>query len=390
MFLLGYLIRYPDTIQSEFRLSTDNPSITLPSLNKKQIETIFVKNNSFVNADDHLLVFTNDSDYEDVMFLEKNLKDFSFERVSDISFFEKFILKNFQLGHPIEQNWNAFSNLVFELYNITELNFYENKINLLDAEIQKQLKLKRHYNRLVFLDEQQKILEDENLEVDSILLRKGVLSKYDFRNSKDNYLEAKKKLQQNQLSMERTDLQIVRLNNKVKGLKTDENLNSLKLKLNLRKAYNKLMTSIKRWKSDNVFVSNIDGTVSYIQDIKAGGFYKGDIVVVSPLKKEFYALMQIPFKGAGKVEKSSKAILKIYDYPYREFGIITGKIKELNSVAGENFYLGKVNIDTDMASSYNKEIILKENMTGIGEIITNDRSILERLFEKLIYAFYES
>jgi hypothetical protein len=33
---------------------------------------------------------------------------------------------------------------------------------------------------------------------------------------------------------------------------------------------------------------------------------------------------------------------------------------------------------------------LRENMSGIGEIITNDRSILERLFEKITYVFHKS
>ncbi len=387
MLFLSYVIKYPDTIQSEFRLSTDNPSITLPSLTKKRIQTIFVKNNSSVKANDHLLVFANDSDYDDIMFLEKNLKDFSFNREFIIPFFEKSILKNMQLGHPIEQNWYAFSNLLLEFYNIKELASYENRIEFLDEEIQKQLELKKHFNNLVLLDEKQRILQDEKLKVDSILLSKGVLSRNDFRNSRANYLVSKRKLQQNQLSMERANLELVRLNNKVEGLKIDENITSLKLELNIREAYNRLMTSIKQWKTENLFISNIAGTVSYIQDIKSGGFYKGDIIVISPLKKEFYALLQIPFTGAGKVEESSKTILKIYDYPYREFGNITGKITELNSVAGENFYLGKVAIDTKAKTTYNKKIVLKENMTGIGEIITKDRSILERLFEKLIYAF---
>ena len=31
--------------------------------------------------------------------------------------------------------------------------------------------------------------------------------------------------------------------------------------------------------------------------------------------------------------------------------------------------------------------LIKENMSGTGEIITNDRSILGRIFEKIIYVF---
>ena len=110
-------------------------------------------------------------------------------------------------------------------------------------------------------------------------------------------------------------------------------------------------------------------------------------MIITPEDKNYYASIQIPFAGAGKVEKEQRTVLKLNDYPYREYGIIEGQLDELSAIAGESFYLGKVILEKNKISSYGKKITLRESMTGICEIITKDRSILERLFEKITYAF---
>jgi hypothetical protein len=46
LLVLGYIIKYPDVIKSEFRLSANNPSVTLPISNGNQIKKIFKNNNS--------------------------------------------------------------------------------------------------------------------------------------------------------------------------------------------------------------------------------------------------------------------------------------------------------------------------------------------------------
>lgn len=34
------------------------------------------------------------------------------------------------------------------------------------------------------------------------------------------------------------------------------------------------------------------------------------------------------------------------------------------------------------------KIKINDNMTGVGEIITHDRSLLERIFSNILYVFY--
>jgi hypothetical protein len=251
--------------------------------------------------------------------------------------------------------------------------------------------LRNHYKNLIITDNKQKELLKIKIETDSLLFSKGVISKNSFNNSKNNFLETKKSLEKNDLAKKRVDLEITRLKNGISNYSSNEIENLISRKLGIRKSLNQLRSSIDLWKRKHLLISPITGSVNFIQDIKIGGFYEGNVLIVSPKNQDYYASIKIPFAGAGKAKISQKTILKFSEYPYREYGVIESKLYELNSIAGENFYLGKVKINnSEKISSYNKKIMLRENMSGIGEIITNDRSILERLFEKITYVFHKS
>lgn len=102
---------------------------------------------------------------------------------------------------------------------------------------------------------------------------------------------------------------------------------------------------------------------------------------------KFNAQIKIPFAGAGKIKTGQKVHVKLNDYPYNEYGIVTGRIEKISNVANKDFYLGKVALDNYKITDYKKKITIKENTMGIAEIITEDRSWLGRLFEKVIYVF---
>jgi len=387
--LLGYYIKYPDVIKSEFRLSTNKPSITLPISHGYQIKKIFKNNNARVNTNDHLILFENDSKYQDVILLEKELKMFSFNKDSILLFFDKYLNENLQLGSTIEHNWISFSNKLLEYYKIKKLNFYKYQIAFIKNELSKQYQLKNHYLQLIVTDKKQGVLLEKKIETDSILFSKGIISEMNFNIKRSNSLETIKNLQQNKLALKRINLEIARLQNTINNFGSDEIENLLSTKLGIRKSLNKLLSSIELWKRKNLLISPISGKLSFIQDINPGGFYEGNVLTISPLGKNYYASIQIPLVGAGKVKKSQHVILKLNDYPYREYGVIEGELNELNSIPGENFYLGKVSLNTKNKSTYGKHIELRENMTGICNIITNDRSVLGRVFEKVTYVFYK-
>jgi len=385
--ILSYIVKYPDVIYSEFRLTTNKPSVTLPLSKGSQIEKILIKNNDFVESGSHILTIKNNSNYDNVVFLKKEIEQFVFQKDSIINFFENSIDYDLQLGDIIENDWISLSGELFEFYKIEKLGSYKSQIDFLKNELTRQYQLKKQYNQLTNTDEQQKLLLNKKIETDSILFSKGIISKMEYNNNRRDFYSNSKVLQQNNLTVKRINLDIVKLENAIKNFDNNEGEDLLKQNLGIKRSLNKLKSSIDSWERNYTLTSPIDGKVTFIQNLKEEAFYEGNVVVITPKDKDFYATISIPFRGAGKVEEGQRVVLKLNDYPYREYGILEGILKDFSPVAGEDYYLGKVEINKNNISSYGKKIRIKENMSGIGEIITNDRSILGRLFERIIYAF---
>lgn len=387
IFVLAYIVKYPDVISCEIKIITDKPSVMLPILQGSQIEEIFIKNNSKVTVNDNLIVIKNNANYRDVLLLDKELQIFSLNNEYIFNFFDRFLTKDMQLGNLIENDWMTFSNELLIFYKIKKLNFYQSQIDFLEKELSKQIKIKSQYKNLVINDEKQKILINKKIEVDSVLFVNNLSSKIEFNLNKQDYYNRSNNLEQNSLSLNRLNLEITRLQNNIQNYKNTETEILLTQQLSIRKSLNKLKSSIATWKKNFMLISPIDGKLSFIQNIEKNKYTEGNAIIVVPEGDSYYGTISIPIIGAGKAKIGQKVIIKLNDYPYREFGVLTGSLIELYPVSNEKAYVGKVLFDNINISSYNKKITIKENLNGIAEVITNDRNILERIFQTILYAF---
>jgi len=384
---MGYKIQYPDVLTSKFVLKTNQPSITLPILQSSQIEQIFVKNGSKISSNDDILILRNNSDYRDIKNLAEDLSQLKLENKALILFFENYINKELELGDIIERDWIQFMGNLLEYYKITHLDSYEKQIDYLQEELEGQEKLEKHYQVLINGDIQEKSLIKDKNSIDSMLFFEGVISKLEYNVRKIDKIKNDKYLYQNVIALQRVGTEKVKLKNAIKNYQQVELQNLLDLKLNLRESYNSLKTSIDAWHKTYVLTSPIEGTVNFLQNIEQGKFFVGDIIIITPKNNNHYAILNIPVVGAGKIEVGQKVILKLNDYPYREYGILEGVLSEINQVPGGEFYLGKVELDEKKGTHYGQKIDIKESMSGIGEIVANDRSLLGRLFERILYVF---
>ena len=97
-------------------------------------------------------------------------------------------------------------------------------------------------------------------------------------------------------------------------------------------------------------------------------------------------MISISNLGAGKVIKGQKVIIELVDFPKNDFGIIEGKVTSITSIAKDNKYEILVQLPASLKTSYNKELPAKAILKGSAKIITKDKRLLERFFEKIIVA----
>lgn len=387
LILIGWFVKYPDIITCELKLTTNTPSITLPLYPKAQIERVLVKSGDRVSRNSHLLSIRNDAKYEDVILLSNALQNFQFKKNYIISFFEEFLNKDLQLGSVIEPDWNAFSNELLVYYKIEALNSYRTQVSFLEKELSRLYILKQQYEYLISLDARQRVLIQKKAYVDSILYQQRVTSSIENILSNQDNLTRYVNLEANRLALSRTNLEITKLQNELENYHVTERENLISQQMSIRKSLNKLKSSIEAWKKSYLLISSTEGQVSFLQDLRDGRFAEGNAITIVPTNDVYHAIINIPIVGAGKVFVGQRVIVKINDYPYKEYGVLEGRLAGISNLSNDKFYLGKVMLNDSNRSSYSQKIVIHENMNGVGEIVTNDRNLIERLFQTILYGF---
>ena len=106
--------------------------------------------------------------------------------------------------------------------------------------------------------------------------------------------------------------------------------------------------------------------------------------VVPDGQLEYVAISKIPAQNSGKIKLNQRVQILLDDYPYEEFGSITGKVESFSNINVEGSYLIRISLDSvSLNSTYNKKLNYRSEMLGTAEIITEDLRLMERLFYRL-------
>jgi multidrug efflux pump subunit AcrA (membrane-fusion protein) len=388
LLVLSSIIRYPDIIYGEFRIMSNTPSITIPLAQNVQIEKLLKKNGEQVKKGNHIMVFKNSANHNDLLDASRMI---DLKLVSDDDFnllFERLKSKSLSLGE-IQGSWMQLYSSLFEHYSITELLKYEGKIRRLNYQLDKQKQLNKHYNGLLDLNKTERGIITKFSHIDSVLFSTKAISRVDYLTKQEEYILRGREQKQNEIASKRNELEMVAIMSEIEASKDEQRERLLAVRINISETVNKLKSDILTWKKTYLIEAPINGTLNFLGNIDENGFINSEenAIVITPERRGFKAIVKIPLFRSGKVEAGQNVHLKLNDYPYREFGHLSGTLTNISDVAGSNHYQARVNLGTKLQTNYKKIIYAKENMTGSAEIITEDRSLLSRVLDKFIYIF---
>lgn len=158
------------------------------------------------------------------------------------------------------------------------------------------------------------------------------------------------------------------------------------LQLVFAEAYETLSAQIMSWEHANLLKAPIDGTVTFTDYWSANQNVNADDVVMTVVPDESSHLLgkvRLPIQGAGKVTVGQKVNIKFVNYPYREYGMVTGLIERISLVPSDHFYVVKVSLPEGLRTSYGMTLPFTQKMQGTAEIITAERRLLERFLQPI-------
>ncbi|WP_396152769.1 HlyD family secretion protein [Flavobacterium sp.] len=384
LFLVSWVVKYPDIIKTDIIVTTTLPPEKLVANSSGRLEKILIADRQKIKKNTPLAVIENTANYKDVFLLKTYIDSVKINANGFLFPFEN--LPPLQLGN-IE---TAFALLEKEYLNYIQ--YKDLKPYSIDGNAQ-QYESKQLKERLQLLIEQKEIgqtelnLKKKELERFKLLHQKGVISAQEWETKNIDYLQQEKNIRNLSSQISQTRSSINDLNKNSQNTQVNKSKDDINLYRNTIQAFNQLKKSISDWEQAYVLRSTITGEVTFLQVWSENQFVNvGDNVfsIIPTTYKNFVGKVKAPAQNSGKLKIGQEVQIRLANYPDREFGIINGKVKSISLIPDkEGNLLLDISLPDGLQTSYQKQINFQQEMSGTADIITEDL----RLIERLLYQF---
>ena len=384
----AWFVRYPDVVEAKVVVTTATPPVDIMARADGRIAKLLVTDTALVSTNQLLAVLQSTANYQDVLLLDsclgawQQLKIESFRTVDqpdsltlgelqgDYADFVR-ILSDFKFGRDsrsasVQSNINS---ILMQISQLKQSIAFEEKA------------LKRTNDQLKVAEELYQKQKD--------LYEQGITSRVDFEKERTKLADLERQRDQSEENTLQKRREIISLQNNINSASFGQQETASSASNRLSGSLNTLRSNVSKWKQTYLLQSPIQGKVS-LNGLTAQQYVRqGDqVITVVPLENDkIIGRVSLPIAGSGKVKEKQRVILKLDNYPYYEFGTISGIIMSKSAVPKDNQYsilvALPVNKNNSLRTSYGKEIQFEQQLQGKAEIITDDKGFLQRISEQI-------
>jgi HlyD family secretion protein len=380
--IFTFLITYPTVLSAKVTLSSYNPAIKIYAKQSGKIIDVNIKSGDVVKKGDVLLVIESTANYNHIQFVSR-LIDFP-ETASCSSIFSQ--IDTLILG-DITTSYISLIQECNEFQQFKNDNFFEIKINYIKKEIAQydQLQLTLENQVTLYKKEHQLIEKDYHRHL--LLYSEKTISSSSIEQIEKGYISSQRILESMRTNAINNTITIYKLNQSVTQLELENKQQYNKHIQQISYFKQKLKSDISAWRDKHVIQSPIDGRLSLFASWnKNTTILLGDpILNIVPFNKEkMVAKLFLPTTNSAKIKVGQRVNIKLKDYPYQEYGMLTGTIHAISLVPDNDVYFIEVWFNTTgLTSTYGKKLEYKANMEGIAEVMIDNTSLFYKVFNRV-------
>lgn len=398
LILGSYFFRYPETVKASVTITTERPSVWIVAQSSGNIDSIYVRNHDSVKKGELIAVIHNTADTEDMKRLHEMLD--SVHMFID-SFKEEDMYmprQELQVGE-LQRDYAQLLKLLDDYLAFRKNNIQGIRIASMQRELEEQKRLVRQAEAQVDLYSRYCAISREQYRRDSILFSNRAAMVMEKEESEMKVLNGTIQLEQVKQNVIQGNISALRLRQSIDEYAAELEMQNENYRTNIRVAYEQLRSLLWNWEQTYLLKAPSDGIVSFSaywgknQPIVMG---EKSFAIVPHDPGRIIGKCKIPVAGAGKVERRQRAVVKLNEYPYMEFGLLEGEVENIyliseeeQSMAGkERFGVVDVVFPHGLTSTYHKAIPFLGELTGEVEIVTCEMSLLEHFLQPLRHLIY--
>jgi multidrug efflux pump subunit AcrA (membrane-fusion protein) len=412
LFVGSWFFKYPDVVSATIEVTTENLPVSLVARATGKLEALFVADNEIVEKDKYLAVIENSADFDDVLRLKAALiaaetvrpedgktgrktvrpedgKTVRKEEDTENQLFSYSVIQPAALG-DLQPSYHQFTKACEDYDYFVKADYYNLKINALHRQIALQQQLKQRTIKQSELSRQQLTTQERLFASDSILYAQKAIALVEYETARSALLQVQQSYQSALSSIDNIQLTITQYEQNIFDLQQQSEEKRQTLLLALSGAREALQSQINQWELQYVFKSAAAGKISMTrpwqknQHINAGEAF---LSIVPQETAHITGKIMLPAQGAGKVKTGQTVNVKFDGYPYMEFGMVKGKLKNIALVPittqQGKFTMVEVEFPDNLTTNYGKTLDFSQEMSGSAEIITEDLRLIERLINPI-------
>lgn len=382
LLILGASVfRYPNIITAPIVITSENLPAQLVAKRSGRIQSIFKENGDTVKSGEVIAMLETPALYSDYVKAKEVCLNYT-----NLGY---ILPEKLMLGE-VQGSYSAFMKSVKEFRSFVSLNYHRKMISAVLKENEaRRSQLKRSVEREALAIEQMQLAE--NLyKRESALFENRTISRQDYDKSRSAFLEAKRALEAAREELERNRAEVLRGEQTVLNLEMEREETINRLDRVVGSDLSILQSKLAEWEQLNLFISPVDGNISFTsfwqenQNVTTGNVV---FTVIPQNEKRISGKIYIPLAGAGKVREGQRVNVKLDNYPYMEYGMVEVKVESISllpaSIGSERAYIVGVSFPKGLITNYSNELQFGEEMHGTAEIVTDNLSLLKRVFYPL-------
>lgn len=381
--ILAGFISYPDIVNAQVTITSTQPAVNLVARSSGKIIKLFVQDNQLVSVNAPLALIENTAVYEDVLTLKKMIEQRNSNITTNIPLPK--LKTELQLGE-IQNSYNNYIKAIKDYNLFFELNPQLKEIGILSQQLEQynELNTKEQKQLDIFKEELDLVEKDYNRS--QTLFSNQSISAKELEDKKREYLQAKRNYESMRITISNSEINTSNLQKNLLQLRVQGSQQDQQVKQSYEDAKQTLENVVKVWEQNYLIQSPIAGKVSFFdfwsnnQNIKTGD----EVMSILPSgKSRIFGKSIMPVANSGKVKVGQKIYVRLTNFPYQEFGVLTGKIAAISVVPKQNNYSIEVELPESLITNYNKTIPYQPEMKGTAEIVTENLSLLDRVFYQM-------
>lgn len=382
---LSWLIKYPDIIEAKATIVTIPPPIRVVAQADGEILDLLVKDHSFVQQFQPLAIIKNTARMTDIDALNNIIDSVKRSRCSVNEIIKVNFPDTLELG-GIQSDYFSFLTSLQTCKRYYELNLIKREIEERKKELHEYHTLEEKQQEHSAIFKKELTIVKKDYERNKKLFDNKVISEVDFEEKEKTLYKLEREYQELNSAISNIRLAIIEARKTMMQLELKDHETRTVLEMSLNDNYQKLLNSLNAWEHTYVLKAPIAGYISFFDIRNQFQFVKknDEVMTVYPeVRQTLSARIMMPAYNSGKVLVGQQVIIRLDDYPFQEFGSISGKVASISQAGKNNSYMLEVNLPQELVTSYNKKLTYRPGMEGKAEIITEDLRLLDRMFYQL-------